>query len=231
MVSDLSVQKIYQFIVNDFEGAWNSLADKLDTPGEEIGRGNFMFAAQAMILLEFASRLCKGKPKMLDDFSRELDKIDPKYFKLLPSRCVPDSDQFNLPYMGDKDGRDLLWALFDLIRNGLAHQYQQIIVKLKDKKLFYVSIAWGADHSRRLNGSRPPDHLDCKLDESGDLVLKVYPDILFLDFKKAIINSNLLNRNPSFDRLYRPRNKDRYDFDSISLIKSLNCDSSPKAGD
>src|SRR5215217_378377 len=43
-----------------------------------------------------------------------------------------------------------------------------------------------ADHKMHLSvsaESRPVDHLDCKLDESGDLALIVYPDIMFLDFK------------------------------------------------
>jgi len=229
VVSNLSPQEIYDSIVNDFEGAWNSLADKEASPGQVIGRGNFMFANQAMNLLEFAARLCKGKSKMHADFSKELNKIDPKYFKLLPSRCANTTD-FVLPHMGNTTGKTLLWALFDLVRNGLAHQYQQIIVKLKDDKQFYVSLARGADHKMHLSvsaESRPVDHLDCKLDESGDLALIVYPDIMFLDFKSAIIDSNLVSQSSSFEYLYWP-GPGYYDFNSLSLEKSLNCNKHKK---
>ena len=229
MVSNLSVQEIYDSIVNDFEGAWNSLADKQASPGQAMGRGNFMFASQAMKLLEFAARLCKSDStgEMLSTLSKELNNIDPRYFKLLPSPCEF-TTEFVLPNMGDTTGKTLLWALFDLVRNGLAHQYQQIIVELKDNNLFYVSLARGADYGMHLSmseQSRPVDHLNCKLDVSGNLVLKIYPDILFLDFKKAIIDSNLLGQNPSIKYLYRPRPQkiNTYDFDSVSLGKSLNC--------
>jgi hypothetical protein len=76
-------------------------------------------------------------------------------------------------------------------------------------------------------GSRPVDHLDCKLDESGDLALIVYPDIMFLDFKSAIIDSNLVSQSSSFEHLYRP-GPGYYDFNSLSLEKSLNCNKHKK---
>lgn len=53
MVDILPPETLYRFIVADFEGAWNALAS-YSTP---CGRGNFMFARQAMSLLEWAARL------------------------------------------------------------------------------------------------------------------------------------------------------------------------------
>lgn len=56
-----------------------------------------MFARQAMILLEFAARLCKGDAsgQALRDLSVELDKIDPKNFtpvgdrpSILDTQCI-----------------------------------------------------------------------------------------------------------------------------------------------
>lgn len=110
-----------------------------------------MFAKQATMLLEFAARLCKSDTtgNVLKNFSNELNKIDPNYFRVLPSSCVKNvvkqNNQFVLPNIGNTTGKTLLWALFDLVSNGLAHQYQQIIVELKDNKRFYVSLARGAD--------------------------------------------------------------------------------------
>jgi hypothetical protein len=49
MVQNLNPNEIYQFIVSDFRGAWDSIADNYN---QSIGRGNFMFAFQAMNLLE-----------------------------------------------------------------------------------------------------------------------------------------------------------------------------------
>jgi hypothetical protein len=224
MVSDLSESRIYEFIVSDFEGAWNSIAGN---PNHKIGRGNFMFANQAMNLLEFAARLYNDDRtgKVHGIFSAELNKIEPRYFTLLPSSCVGKNNEFILPHMGDTSGKTLLWVLFDLIRNGLAHQYQQIIVNLTDKKRFYVSLAIGAEHARYLNitaGSRPVDHLGYNYDNSCDLKLKVYPDTMYLDFKEAIHNSNLLEQGLSIKYLSRPRGpKPYYIFDTKSLEKNL----------
>lgn len=190
-----------------------------------------MFAKQATMLLEFAARLCKSDTtgNVLKNFSNELNKIDPNYFRVLPSSCVKNvvkqNNQFVLPNMGNTTGKTLLWALIDMIRNGLAHQYQQIIVELKDNKRFYVSLARGADFQRYLSmamQSRPADHLDGKFDVSGDLKIIIYPDILFLDFKKAINDSNLLNKGLSFTPLVRKHEPNFYDFDTISLENSLN---------
>jgi hypothetical protein len=136
-----------------------------------------------------------------------------------------------------KGGRTLFWPLFDLIRHGLAHQYQQIIVDLDDSKHFYISLT-GTDYGRYLvvaaNLQRPREHLGYTFDKDGDLELKIYPDILFLDFEHAINKSGLLlNKGLSFQYLSRPKSKGKpkskmsdnyYDFNTIQLEKSLRAD-------
>src|SRR6266487_995060 len=136
MVQNLDRDKIYEFITRDFRGAWDSVAAN---PDQDIGRGNFMFAFQAMNLLEFGSRLCVDDNKLLQDFSYELYQINQKYFTVLPGPCAL-TTEFDLPHIGNHMDDSLLCAIFDLIRNGVAHQYQQIIVDLADKKRFYVSL-------------------------------------------------------------------------------------------
>ena len=228
MVQNLNPNEIYQFIVSDFRGAWDSIAANYN---QSIGRGNFMFAFQAMNLLEFASRLCDNDSKLLNNFSNEINRIDPKYFTLLPGPCGL-TTEFDLPYIVNNKGDSLLCAFFDLIRNGLGHQYQQIIVDLTNKKHFYVSLS-GAERDRYLNviaKSRSPRHLAYTIDSDGDLGLALCPGDLFLDFEKAIVKSALLHRSLSFQYLSRPKPKSKskarkptkyYDFDIRSLEASL----------
>jgi hypothetical protein len=167
-------------------------------------------------------------------FSSELENIEPRYFTRLPSPCAVPKDLI-LPHVGDTGGRTLLWALFDLIRHGLAHQYQQIVVGLSDLKQFYISLAVGADYGRYLSvtqGLRPLEYLAYRFDSDGDLELKLYPDTLFLDIKNAIGNSALLKQGLSFPYLSRPLVRSTrfsskgsinsyYDFDTNSLENSL----------
>jgi hypothetical protein len=145
MVPNLTTHDIYNSIVNDFNGAWNSIATNQD---ENIGRGNFMFASQAMHLLEFAGRLYDKDTNAHQKFSKDLYDIEPKYFIELPGRARKPRG-FLPPYIGNTKDKTLLWALFDLIRNGLAHQSQQIIAELADGKHFYISLT-GAEYGRIL---------------------------------------------------------------------------------
>lgn len=229
MVHNLPPDHIYLGIVNDFIGAWDSIAAN---PDPHIGRGNFMFARQAMALLELAARLYHNNMEMHGEFSKELHHIEPKYFTLLPSPC-PENRGFILPYIDDtKKDWTMLWALFDLVRHGLAHQYQQIVVRLKDQKHFFISLS-GPDIDSYLSKSveSRPLHLTSAFDGDGDLGLRLSPDILFLDIKKAVENSALLNKG-SFDYLCRPSHQKEkvkqkpkkpkyYDFDTKSLEECL----------
>jgi hypothetical protein len=47
MASDLDAPTLLQFVIGDFETAWDAIAGQPDP----ASRGNFMFAKQAMILL------------------------------------------------------------------------------------------------------------------------------------------------------------------------------------
>jgi hypothetical protein len=107
-----------------------------------------MFGFIAMNLLEFICRLCQADPnkKALLDFSNELNKIEPEYFTHLPNDPKANKllginrDSFTLSYLDPKNNDNLLLtAIYDLIRNGVAHQYDQPIVDLLlDGKKFYL---------------------------------------------------------------------------------------------
>src|SRR5262245_54983704 len=137
MARNVPPAEIYQFISGDFEDAWNSLAANIAANN----RGNFMFARQAMGLLEWAARLCAGDTTgvAVSDLSNALMQREPKYFTQLPGVCA-DFDEFDLPCApGIQPQRQLLWTLFDLARNGQAHQYQQIVLDLTDGRDLMIS--------------------------------------------------------------------------------------------
>ena len=203
MVKNLTKDEIYHFITKDFEGLWNSVAKNND---ENIGRGNFIFGRQAMTLLEFICRLCSNDTtgKEIKNFANKLNHIQPKYFTILPAKCVSTSD-FSLPTIDETQNDPLLWILFDLVRHGLSHQYQQIIVDLNDEKHFYVKLT-GPTFGCYLDKSRSlcDNHLAYSIDSDSDLELTVHPNILFLDFKDAICDSEVLQTNLQFNYLSRP---------------------------
>lgn len=231
MIQNLAPQKIYSFITNDFEHAWKSLASTRSAGG----RGNFMFGLQAMILLEFAARLCYSDKtgKALKDLSGKLFEIEPKYSTPMPGVCAHFRD-YDLPCRSESSkGKELLWAIFDLVRNGEAHQYQQIVVNLADGADWAITLT-GAEFDRHLQSapaSRPVDHLSYCRDQNRDLWLRVYPDFLFVDVKDAIEKSRLLQRNLNFNHLARPLRRSQrlpsggrgpfYCFTSKDLEKAL----------
>lgn len=226
---NLSVPEMFTFITSDFEDTWNALA----RDPSARGRGNFMFALQSMILLEWACRLCAtdSTGKWISLLSSELHKIDPKYFTVLPGPCRLPPNEFALPTMSGRPETELLAAVFDLIRNGQAHQYQQILVELSDG-IWFVLILTGAAHGRDLDTvrkvGRVKDHLGIKRD-AGRLGLKVRPDWLYLDIKEAITKAGLTTSGLTFKYLERPgTSKTHYQYDSTTLEAALLSGSHPK---
>jgi hypothetical protein len=213
----MSPQDIFNAIVRDFEGAWDAIAANAKTKG----RGNFMFGKQAMTLLEFGSRLANGDQTgaALRAFSNELFSIEPKYATKVPS-IIRKGSGFTLPYQNSDAGNELLWALFDVVRNGLAHQYQQITIPLIDGKFWAVMLT-GPSFGNYLNAKNRVGHLSYFRDVAGDVILRVYPNMLFQDVQTAIVKSNLLGRGLNFDYLTRPGFGANYPFDSASLETSL----------
>ena len=223
MGTDLSPKALVGLIEGDFTSAWDALAS---TPGN-IPRGNFMFALQAMILLELGCRLCfSDQSGALQDFSSQLAARDVRYFTPLPGSCCSSSSQFQLPNQGANPENELIAVLFDLIRNGQAHQYQQIRVRLTDGIDFQVSLTGagtGLFLSRVFARGRPADHLRFLKDNKGDLGVRVRTDILFLDIRDSIRDANLLGRGLTLQYLERPRSSgsSQYQFSGTDLEAAL----------
>ena len=227
---DLSPETLRQFIVSDFRTAWDAVAS---VPGSD-GRGNFMFARQAMSLIELASRLCviDSTRTALTDLGNELHSIEPRYFAAMPGPCARPGHrgkaiEWALPSYGAYGAApesQLLWALFDLVRNGQAHQYQQIMVELSDGKVFGVTLT-GAEYGRTLGlvqQSRPRDHLKPEDDGDGSLWLRVYPDVLFLDFDAAIARARIFDRGLQLTHIARKATSGKdWDFTRDQLKRAL----------
>ena len=203
MLLDITEDELFDFIIGDFEAAWDSLA-LASGPGH---RGNFLFARHAVGLLEVACRLCKADPTgdALSAFGVSLEKRDRRYITRLPGACWAPSARtrhaFDLPSRGPDPENQLVAALFNLIRNGQSHQYQQMGAVCSDGHQFRISLT-GAQHGAFLRTTfdhgRPNQHLSVSGDTAGNVWMVVRPDVLFLDVRDSIREANLLGRGFTF---------------------------------
>jgi hypothetical protein len=230
-----SPEDLYNMMVADFEDAWNAIAGHKHL----TGRGNFMFARQAMGVLEFVSRLCSSDAtgRALGDFSAALKSIEPRYFTTLPGSCARPGFrngryEWMLPFSSTTQGeRELLWAMFDMVRHGQAHQGQQIMVQLRGGDTFGISLT-GASYGRTLqsvaSAPRPDTHLSFRIRQDGGLRLVVRPEMLFLDFKQAVNHARLFDRALAFPYMRRQATPGgNYDFDLQGVRTALNAGGHP----
>ena len=206
MADDLPPLTVYELLTSDFVDSWNCVASREDARG----RGAQMFMRQAVGLLEWATMLASRDQSgaALWELSQKLYAIEPRYFTELPGPCA--NLYLQLPFaLGAPPQSQLLWALFDLVRNGVAHQYVQINAELEDGGTFGF-IFCGADLGLYLGISRGiHPYLHLKVVRSGSTVaILIRPDIFFLDLKQAIDNSRLLYRDLTFPYFSRPRRRD-----------------------
>jgi hypothetical protein len=214
-------RETFAFLTGDFEFAWDALAER--TEAEAPNRGNFMFALHSTVLLEWLSRLCASDNRALNEFATELQNLEPKYFTALPLPCK--RPHFSFPGFGSDPQKSLLAAVWDLIRNGQAHQYHDIIVELSDGKHWALGIS-GVKHgwplSRLAENRSSLQHLSYVIDQDEDLMLFVHPGALFLDLRDAARNSRLLDRGLTIEPFSRGgRGNKFYQFDRGQLERAL----------
>ncbi len=217
-------QEIFDFIMGDFQCTWDALAEKPESVAGN--RGNFMFALQAAVLLEWVCRLCAcdSTGQALLDFASELQKIEPKYFTELDDKCSAPSE-FILPGVGIDPQKSLLGAVWDLIRNGQAHQYHDLIVKLTDGKQWVLGLQgvwYGWPLSKVATSRSSLLHLAYKIDLAGDLMLTINPGVLFLDMRDAVQSAHLLSRGLTINHFTRGEpGKNFYQFNLNQLELAL----------
>jgi hypothetical protein len=213
---------VFSFMEGDFRCCWDALAGK--SKAEADNRGNFLFALQAAILLEWVARLCTNQT-VREDFASALESIDKRYFIDLPGPCQRAGRDFDFPGLPGKAPQEsLLAALWDIIRNGLAHEYQDIIVNLTCGKQWGLKIKGvlpGLTLAKvdRMRGTL--QHLDFEVTQAGDLVLGVHPGIFFLDICAAVRNANLLGRVTASTHFRRPLNSTTYQYDVVQLERAF----------
>jgi hypothetical protein len=225
-VPDQPPDWIFTAICNDFETAWDALAG---LRGADLkGGGNFMFARQAMVLLEWACRQCAvdQKGKALRDFGRALHAQRPAYFTRVPAplnSTIDGEHGVRLPDFRSRPGRGpLLWLLWDVIRNGQAHQYQHIVARLGDGDV-YVSLGGPSPgltlDLTREHRARENDHLvRARPIRRRELGIVVRPEWLYLDLQSAVVQMGLLARGlPPPAPLTRPDVRSRYAYAGLTL--------------
>ena len=182
-----------------------------------------------MSLLELCARVASSDPSgvALADLGSALYAIEPKYFTLLPGR-VPPPKGFTLPSKPScgKPDQQLLWALFDLMRHGHAHLYQQTPVELSDKTLFNITLD-GVERGRTLNTmsreQRHETHL-ALVSEPGKIWLAVLPGALFLDLRDAARQATTFQRSLIPEYFKRPgpgKHAGTYGFTAQDLLTQL----------
>jgi hypothetical protein len=211
--ANLPPESIYQFIKGDFTSLWDSLALNKNPSNE----GNFTFALLGMILLEFIATYCKidksgGKIK---DFSEKLRSIDPRYFREFPAfKPSKRIRKLGLPTISG-ESNEFVHILFDLIRNGQAHHYQQTIVDLQDAR-FEVSISGRIGVQGRfeglllkemeelLKGPQGATMRESHLNPSRGLnciFISFLPGVFFIDITTAFEDSGILEEGLDFNSL------------------------------
>jgi hypothetical protein len=222
-LGNLAPNTLFSFLMRDFESAWDSMATC--NPEPDVG-GNFLFARQAMSVLELASRVAAADRSgiTLRHFSERLRDADKRYFIELPGPIqLP---RFRLPALPrETEDRQLLGAIFDLLRNGLAHLSQQIPATLRDGKLFGLSLAGVspgvtievAKHDR----DRRATHLKCMVSENGHTYLLLRPELMFFDFVWAARASSVFSKGLVPEYFERPSSSHHYDFTGNELRGAL----------
>ncbi len=186
----------FQNLQRDFRAAWDGIAAN---PSTDIGRGNFLFGFLAALLLEWTCRLCetaRQRDELLQDLAVALHGKDQRYFTPLPRmpRLKPKRRGFSLPSMPEQQGTPLLWPVFVLIRNGLAHYYQQLPGSLADGKYLWISLR-GPAHGDTFDcrEDKRGEHLTfCEYRADGNVGLRVWPHLFLSDISHAVQQTQIL---------------------------------------
>lgn len=205
-----------------------------------------MFARQALAYLELAARTASRTDERLTRFARFLADRESRYFTELPADVpMPRTAEFQLPSLpGVRGERQLLAALFDMSRHGLAHLYQQTPVDLSDGKQWMTTFT-GAGPGLLMDQASSPErraaHLSYRVSPvEGRVYLVVCPDVLLADLQWAASLAAIFSQYLTPDYLTRPRRgretprigppatKTPYAFSSVALIDALGAHGHPQ---
>ncbi len=188
-----------------------------------------MFALLGVVLLEWACQLCKSDPtkQALEDFGKALQKLNPRYFTRLPAACEG-SKNFTLPSIDSDPKRTLLAGIWDMIRNGQAHQYQDISVTLEGGGQWILMIR-GVQHGVSLSELAATrfsvHHLEYCIDSDDDVLLYIHPGVFFLDIRDAIMEARLLDRGLKLTQWTKGGRRSNYKLTREEVVASLKTNS------
>ncbi len=225
--------QLARFLAEDFTVAWNAMARC--SPEPAVG-GNLMFARQALSYLELAARTASSHSDetYTERLSTRLVECSSGYFTELPG-AVPVPSEFALPAAATSaPDRQLIAALFDTARHGLAHLSQQIPVHLSDHKIWmfsFTGVAPGELFVEELPVPRREGHLDFRVSPKGHVYVLARPEVLLADLiwsarLAAIFSKTLAPAYPERPRqarrrARRPPQPSNYAFSSSELIEAL----------
>lgn len=220
---NLEANTLFGFLRDDFASIWDALCA---SQAESSNGANFTLGLLATVLLELCSRIASSSDHAYRWFSDALGEEDPRYYAELPFESnLP--RRFKLPAASVvPPERQLLSVIFDLVRNGQAHQYQQVVGLLDDGRLLGIQLTGvdrGGENARfddllRWPLTRPADHLALDIKQrTGNIWLRVRPEILFKDVQRAAERSGLFNGMLQLDYLSGPQ----FAADSDAVVKTL----------
>ena len=194
----------------EFEAAWNAIAT---TEFAEQTNGSFLFARQAMLLVELASTVARQDSAAFRRFSLELRKREPLLFKAVPYTPGPGT-LARVPRIAPENDptSELIALLFDLVRNGHAHFGHQLYAPLKDGRAFGLLLL-GVWKGRtidivRPSGGRILEHLSCTKQANGDLAMRLCPGTLYLDVRDASESAGVWELDADASRYTEARMQD-----------------------
>ncbi len=189
-IPDWPPTQVFQAICADFETAWDAVAALPDTSG--MGRGNFMFTNQAMILLEWACRLCANAPTARTALSKALASRRAAYFTGFSTSLREKVGDIYLPNPP----------------NPLPSGH--------DVRLGGPNFAETLERLRREDD--PGNHL-AAVDKAGALGIVVKPAWLYMDFKAAIEQANILAMGLQPASLTRPDDRREYPALTADIVR------------
>jgi hypothetical protein len=223
MSGNLPGAELVRFAIDDFESIWDAVA----SDPKVRSRGNFLFGKLATTVLELASRLCRADASGVKqrEFAEELNARDARYFVQLPGVVWAPSKKTRkalafpstIP-VGANGQITVLAAIFNLVRNGQAHQYQQIPAQLSDGTIFGISLTGPGPGQFLANAAAGRlDHLSFE-ENTHAIWLKVRTDVLFVDLRDAV-------RAVGLDRegliLRHLTANDAFEFDRLAMRAAL----------
>jgi hypothetical protein len=200
--SDEHSKRLLQYCISDYSSLWNALAQ---FPVSDFkGHGNYYFAKQSMLFLELVSRMATNS--LLETYSRALKNRNDDYFlqfafddyskqgkRIVTTGFLERDGDMKLPFEPTAPEQPiLLWFMFDLVRNGMAHQAEQITLKVNSTESVVVGMS-GVHHFGTLfvsENERKTRRLRFR-DGGTNHALDVFPEVLFLDFAKALADSKI----------------------------------------